>query len=130
MSGITILIFGNVEVQVYDDGNPANGNGADIDTLVITQGDGRGTIRITGGGEIGRIISIDDAGIRELSYDGNIVGDSTIDHDLWIESALTKLSFEAMGAPGATDIWDGRVGGDVRILEIANQGPNNLRIGG
>lgn len=131
VNGITVTITGNVSVEVRDD----SGTLGRIDTLVITGNDPRATITVTGGGEIGRVITADDVQFDDFIYDGDLVGDGSDDVDLWLDTdnRLDTVQFESMGDPDdlvAAAEWTGQIGGNVNRLIIDSQGSGSLYVGG
>lgn len=120
---ITITVTGAGSVDAYDQqGIDSDGT---IDTLVLSGTNKTTRITITGGGRIGRILSTDDSTAGSLTYDGTLVGDNTIDPDLWIDGGLDVLSIGTLG-----DGVVGQVGGDIKTLSIGNQGSGLVRVAG
>ncbi len=120
VNGVTVTIIGAGQVELHN----AVG-GADVDTLVISGTNARTRIEITGAGTtIGRIVTEDDAQFYSLTYDGTLEG-GTAGSDLWLDSPTSLLTIGTLG-----DAVTGKVGGDVKQMNINMQGSGDLRIGG
>ncbi|MCE9589128.1 MAG: hypothetical protein K8S99_01230 [Planctomycetes bacterium] len=125
-STVTITVTGNGSVALYDEAGADTDN--IIDTLLLTGTDAKTTVKIVTStpntASIARILTGDDAGINNLTFDGAISGVSGgTGPSLWNDGAMTSLVFNELGAD-----FNGVVGGDVKTLTLGTQGPGNLRI--
>lgn len=119
----TVTVTGNGQAEVFD---TVPGDGV-IDAVVITGSDANTRVDITGGAnyDISRILTDDDVTVRQVTFDGDIVGDGTDAVDLWIDGSIRTLEVLDLG-----DAVSGQVGGDANDVSIADQGAGRLYFGG
>ncbi len=109
-------------VTVYDD---IAGDDR-IDTLVVRGTDFKSVIAVTGGGQIGRVLTGDDVIFAEFSYDGVLAGDGlSATPDLFLDGPVDVYSIGTVAA-GST----ARFGGNVDVLSIDNIEQSYISVAG
>ncbi|MBN1553168.1 MAG: hypothetical protein JXA11_00365 [Phycisphaerae bacterium] len=119
---LEVTLRGLGQVRIYDS------NTADtiIDTLVIAGANTATRIELrnlNAGTTIGRILTEDDIAVGTLTYDGTLTG---IGNALWLDAGVNTFTLNEYAGTAV----GGRIGGDVRTMDLTTQGSGTLRIGG
>lgn len=123
-STVTISLTGAGFVEVYDE----TGDNV-IDDLVLRGTNSTSRLTLTTSApasvSIGRLLSDDDCTLAAFSFDGDLIGDGTSAPDLWLDGPVSDFRVRSMGSG-----WNGRIGGDVALMTIHEQGAGALQVGG